>query len=101
MTNSDLIDMEQKETLMSLDWNTFARYPEQGANIWLHCFTAGRTIHRFIKIENFNSACLDVGQIIQDLPSNHKWMFSWLPVNLVDEVLSSITRHNSDENNEQ
>lgn len=100
MTNSDLIDMEQKETLLSLDWNTFARYPEQGMNIWLHCFTAGGTLYRFIKVENFNSACFDTGHIIQDLPAHHKWMFSWLPASLVDEVLLYSAKHNSDESNE-
>lgn len=97
MTNSDLINMEQKETLMSLNWNTFAKYPEQGMDIWLHCSTVGKTTHRFVKIENFNSACFDTGQIIKDLPSSHRWIFSWLPASSVDEILLSIAKHNPDE----
>lgn len=93
--------MEQKEILMSLNWNTFAKYPEQNTKIWIHCFTVGKKQHRFVKVENFNSVCFDTGQIIQDLPVNHKWMFSWLPASLVDEILLSVAKHNSDENNEK
>lgn len=70
---------------MSLNWNTFSRYPEQGTSIYLHCFTENDLNHKFLKIDNFNAVSLDLDAIIQDFPLNKKWQFSWLPANEIDK----------------
>lgn len=77
--------MKFKEYLMSLNWNTFSRYPEQGTSIYLHCFTENDLNHKFLKIDNFNAVSLDLDAIIQDFPLNKKWQFSWLPANEIDK----------------
>lgn len=77
--------MKFKEYLMSLDWNTFSCYPEQGSSIYLHCIAGDDLTHRFLKIDNFNAVLLDFDEIIKDFPKNNKWRFLWLPANKIDE----------------
>lgn len=82
--------MKFKEYLMSLDWNTFSRYPEQGSSIYLHCFTEDNSNHKFLKIDNFNAVFLDFDDIIKRF-SNKKWQFQWLPANEIDKNYAEST----------
>lgn len=71
--------MEHRKYLMSLDWNTFSRYPKQGSSIYLHCHTENGSVHKFLRIDNFNAVLFDTGQITRSLAQNRRWHFSWLP----------------------
>lgn len=80
-----------KEYLMSLEWNTFSCYPEQGSNIYLHCFTEDGLNHKFLKIDNFNAVLFDSGTIIRNFSLNNKWRFLWLPANEIDKNYAEST----------
>lgn len=84
---------------MSLDWNTFSRYPEQGSSIYLHCFTEDDLNHRFLRIDNFNAVLLDFDEIIQKFHSNNKWWFMWLPANEIDKNYAKSTNNRCGHNN--
>lgn len=73
-----------KEYLMSLDWNAFSIYPEQGTGIYLHCYAVDDKTHRFLKIDNFNAVSFEPSLIVQEF-SEHKWQFTWLPANEIDK----------------
>jgi len=77
--------MSFREYLIALNWNTFSCYPEQGSSIYLHCRTEDDSIHKFLKIDNFNAVFFDLDQITQCFSSNHQWQFSWLPANEIDK----------------
>lgn len=82
--------MKFKEYLMSLDWNAFSHYPEQGSSIYLHCYAENDSEHKFLKINNFNAIFFDIDQIIKGFP-NHKWKFTWLPANKIEENYAKST----------
>lgn len=77
--------MSFREYLIALNWNTFSCYPEQGSSIYLHCRTEDDSIHKFLKIDNFNAVFFDLDQITQCFSSNHQWQFLWLPANEIDK----------------
>lgn len=83
--------MDFREYLMSLNWNTFSRYPEQGSSIYLHCRTEDDSVHKFLKIDKFNAVFLDLDKIVQSFSSNHQWQFSWLPANKIDRDYAKST----------
>lgn len=76
--------MDFKEYLMSLDWNAFSSYPEQGSSIYLHCYAIDDSTNKFLKIDNFNAVFFDTDQIVNGFP-NHKWRFTWLSANEIDK----------------
>lgn len=75
--------MDFKEYLMSLHWNTFERYPEQGESIYLHCIADND--HKFMKVSDFNAIRFNFRNILQKLPSNKSWQFLWLPAKQIKE----------------
>ena len=84
MTNSDS-EMDFKEYLLSLEWNTFDRYPDQGSDIFIHCFTEDDSIHKFVKLRQFNGVCFDFKMIINSFPNNQRWRFTWLPAAKIED----------------
>lgn len=74
---------DQLSFLMSLKWNSFERYPEQGTDVYLHCYCAEHNLHRFLKIKNFNAVCFNCKNLITDYPDS-QWEYSWLPAYLID-----------------
>lgn len=77
--------MSFKEYLQSLEWNTFSTYPKQGENIFLHCASEDGKIHRFLKVNNFNAVKLDFRKINQNVSTNHRWVYTWLPADAINE----------------
>lgn len=77
--------MNFKDYLISLDWNSFTRYPNQDSSIYLHCFTEDNSIHKFFKIKRFNAVFFDFKKLVQSTPNKHQWQFAWLPTESIDE----------------
>lgn len=79
--------MDFAEHLKSLEWNTFAKYPDQGESIYLHCSTEDGSVHKFVKISKFNAVSFRFENIVMKFQSNNKWQFSWLPEKSVRKKL--------------
>ncbi len=77
--------MDFKEYLLSLQWNTFVKYPDQGKDIYLHCFSDDGTIHKFFKVNQFNAVSFDFQKIVNKYSNKLRWQFSWLPAEKIDE----------------
>mgnify|MGYP001068672722 CR=1 FL=1 len=54
--------MSFKDYLQSLRWNSFAKYPAQGSDVYIHCFAGD--IHKFVRVRQFNAVCFDFHKII-------------------------------------
>lgn len=70
---------------MSLRWNDFSMYPDQGGSIYLRCVSSDLTVTKFVKISEFNAVSFDFGKITEKFPSHNKWHFSWLPSETIEE----------------
>ena len=78
--------MDFKQYLISLDWNTFEQYPEQGSSIYIHCTADDdSSVHRFVKIRSFNAVTFDFSKITKDTKPRRKWRFHWLPITSINE----------------
>lgn len=75
--------MSLKDYLLTLSWNSFSIYPKQGANIFLHCTSSDGEIHRFMRVKNFNAAQLDLGEITKNVQPIRKWLYTWLPADVI------------------
>lgn len=75
--------MSFKQYLMSLQWNTFERYPPQEEAIWIHCVS--NDDHKFLKIFDFNAIRFIPSEIIAKLPTNQTWQLLWLPAKQIKE----------------
>ncbi len=82
--------MDFKQYLLSLVWNTFKQYPKQGSDIYLHCFTEDSSIHKFVKVKQFNAVCFDFQKIVNNQP-NHQWQFAWLPATTIETNYGNST----------
>ena len=76
--------MEFAQYLMSLQWNTFERYPDQGDSIYIHCIS-NKDSHKFLKVSCFNAVYFDFRNILKKLPDNQSWQFFWLPAKQIKE----------------
>ena len=85
--------MDFKEHLLSLHWNTFAKYPAQGSDIYIHCYTDDGSNHKFFRVRQFNAVCFDFQSIVSKSSNKHQLRFSWLPVEKTEE---SYDTRNSD-----
>ena len=83
--------MSLKDYLQSLRWNSFAKYPAQGSDVYIHCFAGD--IHKFVKVRQFNAVCFDFQKIANNFPQNHQWQFSWLPATKTEEDCDNSTSH--------
>lgn len=89
--------MTSKEYLQSLEWNSFSTYPTQGENIFLHCISEDGKVHRFIKVSNFNAVKFDFRQINKHVSPDWRWLFTWLPVNAINQNnVQRTNRSNAD-----
>ncbi len=79
--------MDSRQVLMSLQWYSFAVYPTQGSDIYLHCETEDGTTHKFFKVRQFNAVCFDFKKIVQKYLTNQCWKFSWLPASIIEKEL--------------
>lgn len=77
--------MSFKNYLLSLRWNTFAKYPAQGSDVYIHCFTDDGSTHKFVKVKQFNAICFDFRGIVSKYSRNHQWQFSWLSATKTEE----------------
>lgn len=77
--------MSFKEYLLSLCWNTFAKYPPQGSDVYIHCYTDDGENHKFVKVRQFNAVCFDFQSIVNNSFDKYLWRFSWLPAEKTDE----------------
>ena len=77
--------MSFKKYLLSLSWNTFAKYPVQGSDVYIHCFTDDDRTHKFVKVKQFNAVCFDCQGIVSKYSQKHKWQFMWLPAAKIEE----------------
>lgn len=84
--------MSFKEYLQSLQWNSFAKYPEQNSEIYVHCFTDDDAIHKFVKVRQFNAVCFDFQSIVKS-SNKHKWQFMWLPAKTTEENYDTSASH--------
>ena len=86
--------MDFKEYLLSLQWNTFEEYPKQCSDVYVHCFTDDDTVHKFVKVREFNAVCFDFRKIINNFQNNnHRWRFTWLPAKITEENYDTSTFH--------
>lgn len=85
--------MSFKDYLMSLNWNTFAKYPAQGSDIYIHCFTDDGAIHKFVKVTQFNAVCFDYQKIVNQSFDKHLWRFAWLPATTTEENYDTSASH--------
>lgn len=85
--------MSFKDYLLSLRWNTFANYPAQGSDVYIHCFTDDDSIHKFVKIRQFNAVCFDFQKIVSKNPQNHQWRFTWLPAEKTEKNYDNSISH--------
>lgn len=74
-----------KQYLMSLQWNAFSRYPDQGETIYLHC-ASDTGEHKFLKVLAFNAISFSPHDIIDKLPGASTWRFSWMPANQIKPI---------------
>ena len=77
--------MSFKNYLLSLCWNTFAQYPAQGSNVYIHCSADDSKTHKFVKVKQFNAVCFDFQEIVSKYSKNHQWQFLWLPAAKIEE----------------
>lgn len=85
--------MNFKDYLLSLRWNTFAKYPGQGSDVYVHCFTDDGSTHKFVKVRQFNAVCFDFQKIVNNNLGNHQWQFAWLPAKETEENYDNPTSH--------
>lgn len=85
--------MNFKDYLLSLHWNTFAKYPEQGSDVYIHCSTDDGNSHKFIKVRQFNAVCFDFKKIVNQYSQTHQWQFTWLPAEETEENYDNSPSH--------
>lgn len=83
--------MSLKEHLLSLQWNSFAKYPVQGSDIYIHCYTDDGANHKFFRVRQFNAVSFDFQSIVSKSSNKHQWRFSWLPAKETEENYDTRT----------
>lgn len=72
-----------KQTLASLRWNSFDRYPPQGEEVYIYFKNDSRNLHKFFKVAWFNAVSFDIRGLISRLPDVERWEIKWLPANKI------------------
>lgn len=84
--------MDFRDYLMSLEWNSFKRYPEQGLHIYIHCTADDdSSVHRFFEFNGFNAVSFDKGPLVKKLGGRHRWLYSWLPAEPINDSYAEFT----------
>ena len=69
--------------MISQDWNTFERYPEQGSDIMLHVkgykVRENKYYHDFVRITSFDGKKFHPARYIKNM-QGVAWSYTWLPV---------------------
>lgn len=71
--------MNLRDYLMSLEWNSFERYPTQGESVYIHIYSSDGEIHNFAKIREFNAVGFDLRKLFQKIAPNKQLYCDWLP----------------------
>lgn len=71
--------MTFKEYLLTLRWNTFAIYPDQGSDIYVLCRGQRKSEYKLVKVTRFNAVDFDFTMITPNNLTNQCWQYFWLP----------------------
>lgn len=74
--------------MITKEWNTFERYPQQGANIVLHIrgyrIRENKYCHNFLEVNDFDARSFDKRDFTSYIKSV-VWDYSWLPTTALME----------------